>query len=175
MKSRRFRYARQTGATLLEATAFLAVAAVVVTAIGAMIAFAFRDAQINQTGVEVVKIRNNVKRIYSLSAISFPPAGTMTKSLITAKAFPDTLAVDTTANTVTNGFGGSVTVDGSTGSLFDVTYSGVPNDACVQLLAATAGWQSVSVNGSSAPVTNASAAAGVCTAGTNIIVWVGKV
>jgi len=175
MKSRRLRSGSQTGATLLEAMGFLAVGAALITVIGAMIAFAFRDAEINQIGLEVVKIRNNVKRIYSLSNMSFPPMGTMTQSLIIAKAFPDTLAVDPTANTVTNVFGGSVRVDGSTGSLFDVTYSGLPNDACVQLLASAAGWENIFINGSITSVTNIGAAADACTAGSNTIVWVGKV
>lgn len=174
MKSQRLRSGLQSGATLLEAIGFLGVAAVVITAVGAMIAFAFYDAQINQIDVEVVKIRNNVKRIYSLSSISFPPAGTMTQSLITSKAFPDTLAVDSSANTVTNVFGGSVTVDGS-GSSFNVTYNGVPNDACVQLLASAAGWESIFINGSITSVTGINAAAAACTADSNTIVWVGKV
>ena len=175
MNSRRLRSGLQSGATLLEAIGFLGVAAVVITAMGAMIAFAFRDAQINQVGVEVVKIRSNVQRIYSLSNLSFPPAGTMTQSMITAKVFPTTLAVDAGANTVTNAFGGSVTVDGLAGNQFDVTYNGLPNDVCVQLLASVAGWEKVSINGSATSVTSINAAAEACTEGSNTIVWVGKV
>lgn len=63
-------------------------------------------------------------------------------TLIAANAIPNTLAKDVAASTVTNSWGGQVTVDGN-GASFAVTYQSLPPDVCIGMLSGANGWTQI--------------------------------
>jgi hypothetical protein len=76
--------------------------------------------------------------------------------------------VDTTATpaTVSNSWGGAVTITGSSASAFQIVYNNVPKDVCMGVVSGATGWTKVS-NGTTDlttfPATAANAAT-VCNA-----------
>lgn len=164
--------ARQRGASLLEGIAYLGIAALVVLGAVSLLTGAFGSAKSNQATEEVVAIRTAVRKLYI--GQSYPTASLL-PNLLAANAIPGTLARDTTANTVSNSWGGAVTVTGtSTG--FTVTYAAVPKDVCVSMLSGANGWTQVAQGGSSFttfPLTadNAAALCTVATAAGNTVTF----
>ncbi|WP_051516832.1 type 4 pilus major pilin [Herbaspirillum sp. RV1423] len=152
--------ARQRGASLLEGIAYLGIAAIVVLGAVSLLTGAFGSAKSNQATEEVVAIRTAVRKLYI--GQSYPTASLLAP-LLAANAIPGTLARDVTAGTVTNSWGGSVTVTGtSTG--FVVTYNSVPQDVCVNMLSGSNGWTQIAQGGTTIttfPVT-VNAATGLC-------------
>jgi hypothetical protein len=156
---------KQQGASLLEGIAYLGIAALVVLGAVSLLTGASASAKANQTSSELVALRTAVKKLYAGQAY---PTGSLTGFLTTAKAVPSTLQVSGTS--ITNSFGGAVTVEGTSSATFTVTYNNVPQDVCVSVLSGMTGWRSVRQgNGSleeSFPLTAADATA-VCTSTTS--------
>ncbi|CAN7527439.1 type 4 pilus major pilin [Duganella sp. Dugasp56] len=154
------RPARQRGASLLEALAYLGIAAVVVLGAVSLLTSAFGSAKSNQSSEEVVALRTAVHKLYLGQTY---PAGNLLPTLLTANAVPATLTRGA-ANAVTNSWAGAVTVTGNT-STFTVTYNGVPQDVCVGMVSGANGWSQID-QGGNAPITTfpatAAAAAAVC-------------
>lgn len=100
-------------------------------------------------------------------------SGLTTSVALSAGVFPSSMVAGTS---VTDAFGGPVTVAAnSTPAYFDLTYTQVPQKACVRLASAIQGSsiQSVNVNGTAlTPPVNVASASGACKPGaTNVIDW----
>jgi len=159
--------ARQHGASLLEGIAYLGIAAIVVMGAISLLTGAFSSAKSNQANEEVIGLRTAVRKLYMGQTY---PAGTIVSNLISAKATPGTLVVD--SGTLKNSWGGSVTIAGASGS-FEITYPSVPPDVCVSMVSGASGWAGIKINTTSitsSPVSAADASAN-CTATSNSIVY----
>lgn len=164
---------RQRGASLLEGIAYLGIAAIVVLGAVSLLTNAFGNAQTNRVVEELTSIRTTIKKLHMGQAAGYG-AGDITEDLIAARVFPATLSINGT--TVRNGWNGTVTVTGAT-STFTVTYSGVPQTDCINLLSGATGWtEVVQSSGTSTtiadfPVTlaDATAACNVTAAGGNTL------
>lgn len=161
----------QRGASLLEGIAYLGIAAIVILGAVSLLTTAFGTAQTNRASEEAISLRTAARKLYA--GQTYP--ADMTATMIAAKAIPATLVVDTTAtpNTITNAWGGAVTIVGS-GNNFTISYAAVPQDACVSMLAGVTGWTQVTVgstNITTFPV-SADAAAGACKSTPNAIAMI---
>ena len=162
---------RQAGASLLEAIAFLGVAATIIVGAVALLSTAFSSARSNRSQEEVVAISTGVKRLFMSQAGSYGTVD-LTEALSNAKVFPSTLAVN--GGTVLNAWNGAVAVTGAT-STFTISYAEVPQDVCVELVADSAQWIGVAVNGTAMTLpTTVAAASTACSTATNTIVWTGR-
>ena len=162
---------RQAGASLLEAIAFLGVAATIIVGAVALLSTAFSSARSNRSHEEVMAISTGVKRLFMSQAGSYGTA-VLTEALANAKIFPSTLAVN--GDTVLNAWNGAVVVTGVT-STFTISYAAVPQDVCVELVADSAQWIGVAVNGTTlTPPILVAAASGACNLAANTIVWTGR-
>jgi type II secretory pathway pseudopilin PulG len=130
---------RQRGASLLEAIAYLGIAAVVVLGAVSLLNGAFGSAKSNQTSEEVVALRTAVRKLYMGQSY---PVESLTPSLILANAVPATLARGAGAGALSNSWGGAVTVAG-TAAGFTITYNAIPQDVCVNLISGASGWTSI--------------------------------
>lgn len=162
---------RQRGASLLEALAYLGIAAVVVLGAVSLLTSAFGSAKSNQSTEEVVAIRTAVHKLYLGQTY---PASSLVSTMMSAKAMPATLTPGA-ANTVTNSWGGAVTVLGAT-TTFKVTYASVPKDVCVGMVSGASGWSQIDQDGANVisdfPATAAQAAT-LCTGDTNSVSFTG--
>ncbi|HYD61624.1 MAG TPA: type 4 pilus major pilin [Noviherbaspirillum sp.] len=131
---------RQRGASLLEGIAYLGVAAIVVLGAVSLLTNAFATAQSNRVIEELTSLRTTVKKLYMGQPAGYG-TGNINANLVSARVFPATLAVVDT-DTVRNGWNGEVTVTGAT-STFIITYSGVPQTDCINLLTGATGWTEV--------------------------------
>jgi type II secretory pathway pseudopilin PulG len=174
MPQRRARLARlhrQRGASLLEAIAYLGVAALVVLAAVSLLQNAFGSARSNQTTEEITGLRTNVRKMYA--GQSYDDA-TIQANLITARAIPNTLTLGAN-NAITNTWGGAVTVTTVDAASFRITYDSVPQDVCMSVVSGATGWTRIA-DGNNAhaivafPAPAASAAA-LCTAATNTVAF----
>ncbi|MFT5534232.1 MAG: hypothetical protein ACI8WM_000545 [Burkholderiaceae bacterium] len=163
----------QRGASLLEAIAYLGIAAIVILGAISLLTGAFSSAQSNRLGEEAVSIRTGVKKLYMGQANSYG-AASMNATLAAARVFPATVNTTVPA-TPTNAFGGTVAVLGI-GSTFSITYTLVPQDVCIGALSGASGWVSVKGTGTiqnTFPLSPANATT-TCTAGTNTMVWISR-
>ncbi|MFB9288472.1 type 4 pilus major pilin [Pseudoduganella plicata] len=130
---------RQRGASLLEAIAYLGIAAVVVLGAVSLLNGAFGSAKSNQLSEEVVALRTAVRKLYMGQSY---PVASLIPSLILANAVPATLARGTAAGTLSNSWGGAVTVAG-TATGFTITYNAIPQDVCINLISGASGWTAI--------------------------------
>jgi Tfp pilus assembly protein PilV len=162
----------QLGISVLEVLISLAVIGLIIAGAVGLGSGAFSSQNTVGMTQEVSSIRNATKGLYSKST-SFGTAS-MNSVLIDAKAFPDYLKIDTTTSTVTNSFGGTITVTGATAN-FTIGYTAVPKDICIKHIAqaGSGGLVSVAVNGGTAlPVpVSPTAAQTACNTATNSLVW----
>lgn len=131
---------KQHGASLLEGVAYLGIAALVVLGAVSLLTGASASAKANQTMEELVAMRTAVKKLYAGQAY---PVSSLVSTLIKAEAVPSTLRKDTTALTITNSWGGAVTVEGTSATSFKIVYNNVPQDVCINALSGLTGWTSV--------------------------------
>lgn len=137
---------RQRGASLLEGIAYLGIAALVILGAVSLLTSAFSSAQSNRGAEEVVSIRTGVKKLYTGQANSYGVSD-LTAALNAAKIFPTTLAANGTPPTgMNNSWGGLVTVSGTpgaSGATFTITYTLVPQDACISMVSGASGWTQI--------------------------------
>lgn len=170
------RLARQRGASLLEGIAYLGIAAIVVLGAVSLLTGAFGSAKANQTTEEVVAIRTAVRKLYIGQSY---PVGSLVADLITANAIPNTLARGAAAGTLSNSWGGAVTVVG-TATGFTVTYNAVPQDVCVNMVSGASGWTRIDQGGNNAitlfpaTVANATTLCSVTGAAGNAVTFTGS-
>jgi hypothetical protein len=159
---------RQRGASLLEGIAYLGIAAIVILGAVSLLTGAFSSAQSNRTSEEVTAIRTSVRKLYMGQGYG---TGSLNEALIAAKAVPGTI-VQGAGSTLTTGWGGSVTVEGSTTS-FEITYTATPKDICMNTLTTANGWTGVKVGDldhTTFPVAAADAIT-ACASDTNVMVF----
>ena len=70
-------------------------------------------------------------------------SASLNANLIAARVFPSTLPTGAN-NTVSNTWGGNVTVMGA-GQTFTVEYTNVPRDVCINTLTAGGNWRTVAI------------------------------
>ena len=145
---------RQRGASLLEAIAYLGIAAVVVLGAVSLLNGAFGSAKSNQTSEELVALRTSVRKLYLGQSY---PAESLNGTLISAGAVPATLVRGAAANSLTNGWGGAVTVTG-VGATFTITYAALPKDVCMNVVSGASGWTSIGAGQNAITVFPATAA-----------------
>lgn len=158
----------QRGASLLEAIAYLGVAAVVVLGAVSLLNGAFGSAKSNQTSEEVVSLRTAVRKLYLGQTYG---TTSMNSSLVAASAVPSTLTRSGTDG-ITNSWGGTVTVMGAT-SAFTITYAGLPKDVCMNVVSGASGWTEISQGQKKVqefPV-KAASAQDVCNAASNAVTF----
>lgn len=164
---------RPHGVTLLEVIAYLGVAATIILGAVALLSNAFSGARTNRAQEELTAISTGVKRLFMSQAGTFG-AGNLNAMLATAKIFPSTLAV--AGDQVVNAWNGAVNVIGNT-SVFEISYANVPPEVCIELLATSSQFITVSANGSpplTTPLTLAQATAQCNQAQANTVVWTAR-
>jgi hypothetical protein len=164
-------WSRQTGASLLEGIAYLGIAALVLIGAVALLNTAFSSSNSNQLNQELSSIQTATRKLFMTTQGDFGTAD-ITAGLIGAGGFPQTLTTNASAGTVTNVWGGAVTVTGVNAD-FTVQYTAVPKDVCINTLTATtSGWQSVTVGGTAVTLPATPTAANTaCATTSNTIVW----
>lgn len=169
------RSSKQRGASLLEGIAYLGIAAIVILGAVSLLTGAFGSAQNNRATEEIVSLRTAAKKLYAGQV--YPAA--MNASMIAARAVPGSLAVDTATAGITHSWGGAVTLVGNNSAAantFVITYAGVPQDACVNIVSGAVGWTQISIGGAGGtqiaafPATADAARTG-CSAATNDIAF----
>ena len=161
------------GTSLLEAIAYLGVASIIVAGAVALLSTAFSSSRSLRAQQEITAIGTGVKRLFMSQAGAYGN-GSLNVQLARSKIFPATLAV--AGDQITNAWDGAVQVTGH-GATFDLSYGGVPQDACIELAAMPGQWLGVSVNGgeaAAAPVGVAQAAAMCDQMSSNAIVWTAR-
>jgi hypothetical protein len=165
------RFHKQAGASLLEIISYLGIASVVILGAVMLLNSAFGGANANRALNEVTSIQMNVKKLFMGQQAGFG-TGSLNTTIATAQKFPTTLRV--AGANVFNAWNSAVVVTGANNQ-FTISYAGVPQDVCIDLISGSAGFESVAVNGAAAmatPITPAQAAGATgCNAATNTIVW----
>ena len=169
-RARVARLHRQRGASLLEAIAYLGVAAIVVLAAVSLLQNAFGSARSNQTTEEITGLRTNIRKMYAGQPYNDPA---MLANLITARAIPGTLTV---ANGVINNtWGGIVTPASNAAGTFTITYTNVPQDVCMNVVSGATGWTQIADGQGNHAIAAfpaaAAAAAALCNAAANDIAF----
>lgn len=166
---------KERGATLLEAIAFLGVAAIVMLGALSLFGNSFTTASSSRLVQETNAIATGVKALYSSPGTGGYANLTMA-DLYNAQVFPSTLqATNSGGNvTVTNQWGGAVTVTVGANSLPVLTYKNVPQSVCISTLVASNNWLSITVNtvAQASATLNVTQATAACSSSTsNTMVW----
>lgn len=165
---------RARGATLLEAIAYLSVAAIVTIGAVALFGVSFRGATAARLTDEINAIATNVRGLYSLAGSGGYGALSMT-DLYHHGAFPGTLQGTQAGSnvTLTNAWNGAVTVTLNGNGLPVLTYTNIPKDVCAAVLVSSGNWVSLSVNNVAQPTTGLTAvqAAAACSNKSNTLAW----
>ncbi|PLY99997.1 pilus assembly protein [Burkholderia sp. WAC0059] len=157
MPGRRPPRRRERGLTLLEAVAFLGVAAIVLAGALALFTESSTNASANRLVSEVNAIVANVNSLYLASGDggygglgAANTGGTVPATLANANVFPTTLRVSVSGNnaTVYNQWGGYVTV-GAVGNFLEVIYTNVPQNVCIRALTSSQNGAVIAVNSTS--------------------------
>jgi hypothetical protein len=124
IKSRKVR-----GLSLIEALLFLGIAAVVAIGVFSYYNTASNTTKMNSAQTQIQALVGGVKTLYS-SQTNFT---SLTEPLIIQAGKAPDNAVD--GNSLINPWGGNINVAGSA-RFFELTYQGIPRDACTGILAA---------------------------------------
>ena len=166
-RARVARLHRQRGASLLEAIAYLGVAAIVVLAAVSLLQNAFGSARSNQTTEELTGLRTNVRKMYAGQPYN---DASMLANMIAAKAIPGTLTVN--GNTINNTWGGTVTPSSGNAGTFTITYTNMPQDVCMNVVSGATGWTKIDDGAGNNSITAfpaaAASAATLCKASTTL-------
>ncbi len=128
------------GFTLTEAAIVLGIVGLILGAIWSAAAAVYRNQRVSQTSNQVIQIVNAVRALHATSAVV--DATTTMATLINAGVIPRDMVNGVTAQ---NLWGGGVTFAratcnaGAAGNCFTLTFAIVPREACIDLLARTAG------------------------------------
>jgi len=172
---------QQSGMTLMEIIASLAIIGAVV--VGALSLFGNAQSSNNATQLvrDIVSIRSATQTL-SLGQNGYGPAGqSLNSTLISGGKVPTTLTVDRIANTINTPIGGRLTVevDSPDTRRFKITLTAVPRDICTTLVTnMPTGWSSLKIGANTAvttfPITPIAAAAstGCGAADTSDLIWI---
>lgn len=132
----------QRGLTLIELIAGLAIMASVIVGALSLFNTTSNSQKATQISTEIHGLRSAMSKLYSGMG-TFGTAN-MNTMLVTAGKVPSTLRVTPgTPPTIAHGFGGNVVVTGAT-SFYHISLTGVPQDACVEILTGSGTWDAVS-------------------------------
>ena len=163
---------RERGASLLEAIAYLGIAAIVVIGAVALLNGAFSSARSNEVSEQVNAIQTGVKKLYMGQG---GYTGVTNAVLTSAKVFPSTMAgAASTDGTVTDAWNGAVTVATADAGSFTIEYDNVPQAVCVSAATSGGTWIAVSINGTSVsnlPVSPTDAQTDCNGGDANTIIW----
>lgn len=130
---------RQRGASLLEAVAYLGIAAVVILGAVALLRTAFGGANLNRAAQEITGLETSIRRLFATQGVF--DGGNFTNVLAQAGVIPSTLSVPTSGDRLQAGnvFQGSTAAGGACAAgqqctNFWIRYTNVPTDACVSLV-----------------------------------------
>jgi X-X-X-Leu-X-X-Gly heptad repeat protein len=166
----------QRGASLLEAIAYLGIAAIVVIGAVALLNGAFSSAGTNELAEQVNAIQAGVKKLYMGQTNGYQDISIST--LAAAGALPSTIPASGT--TASNSFGGAVKVSGTAGNTFTIEFDDVPSAVCINALTATGSWTQIQVTPSSGgggatettfPITPSTATNDCGSSGTDTMIW----
>ncbi len=159
----------QRGASLLEAIAYLGIAAIVVIGAVALLNGAFSSAGTNELAEQVNAIQAGVKKLYMGQTTGYTDISNSV--LHAAGVFPSTVPVDA-ANNATDNWGGAVLIASPSAGTFTISYANVPAAVCINAVTAGGSWTGISVNGTvvALPPTPATAQA-ACNVANNLILW----
>lgn len=136
---RRFRR-QQRGASLLEAIAYLGIAAIVVIGAVALLNGAFTSAGTNELSEQVNAIQAGVKKLYMGQSSGY--TNVSDSVLSSAGVLPAT--VPFSGSSATNAWGGNVTITG-TQTTFDIAYTNVPTSVCINAVTAGGSWTTIKI------------------------------
>jgi type II secretory pathway pseudopilin PulG len=164
----------QRGATLVEAIAFLGIAALILLGAVALLRSAYSSAHSNALTEEVTAIQSAVRTTYGDGIQLQTNLGSGIAGLVAANALPSTLQVDA-SNAVTNAWGGAVTVGwDATNAAAEISYKSVPKSACVAALTNSGNFSTVSTDTKTTPAAAplvASDAIAACGSDSNTVNW----
>lgn len=132
---------KQRGASLLEAVAYLGIAALIILGAISLLRGAFGGANTNRVSTEISTLETNTRRLFAVQGTF--PGGNFTGLLLTSGLIPGTLTKDAAAASgseqLINAFQGRTKIGGASatnavGANFWIVYSNVPQDSCVALL-----------------------------------------
>ncbi|MDQ7980284.1 type 4 pilus major pilin [Paraburkholderia sp. SARCC-3016] len=133
----------QRGASLLEAIAYLGIAAIVVIGAVALLNGAFNSAGTNELSEQVNAIQAGVKKLYMGQAGGYTNVNNSVLSA--AGVFPSTVPV-ASGGAATDVWGGNVTVGaGTSPGTFTIEYDNVPPAVCINAVTAGGSWSSITV------------------------------
>lgn len=161
---------RQRGASLLEAIAYLGIAAIVVVGAIALLRGAFDSANTNELSEQVSALQTGVRKLYMGQPGGY--ASLSNQVVENAGIFPTTLvASGADATSVLDSWSGNVTLTG-TATNFTIEFDAVPNDVCINAVTQSGSWTSISINGTAnTPPVSPATASGACNTGSNAIIW----
>lgn len=164
---------KQTGLTLIELIASLAIFALVVA--GALALYNSANASQNATQMlqDVTALRASTQQIWQGQG-SYGTSGTnLNDVLVTSNRVPSTVKVDTstTPDTLTHAADGTINV-ASTGTGFTMTLTNIDPELCVPMMTGATGWTSVKAGSGTArtsfPISPATATTD-CATGTTMV------
>lgn len=164
---------KQTGLTLIELIASLAVFAMVVA--GALSLYNSANASQNSTQMlqVVTALRGATQQIWQGQG-SYETSGTnLNDVLVTSNRVPSTVKVDTSTSpdTLTHPANGTITI-ASTGNGFTMTLTNIEPELCVPMMTGASGWASVQAGSGAARTSfpiNPTTATTDCATGTTIV------
>lgn len=160
----------QRGASLLEAIAYLGVAAIVVVGAIALLRGAFDSANTNELSEQVSALQTGVRKLYMGQPGGYASLNNQVAQ--SAGIFPTTLVASSAdATNVLDSWSGNVTITGSQTN-FTIEFDAVPNDVCINAVTQAGSWTSISINGAAnTPPVSPATASSACNAGSNAIIW----
>ncbi|HAJ90690.1 MAG TPA: pilus assembly protein [Rhodospirillaceae bacterium] len=159
----------QSGVTLMELIAALAIIAVIIVGSLSLYRAATSSQASTQLVQDVISLRSATKSLF-LGQGSYGTAATNLNSILqSAQRVPATIKVS--GSTFTHSLNGAIDVIAQ-GAQFDISVANIPTDVCIPLLTGTDGWATVTVAGTALTMpTTPSAAATACASGPVTIVF----
>ncbi|MBL8641265.1 MAG: prepilin-type N-terminal cleavage/methylation domain-containing protein [Alphaproteobacteria bacterium] len=160
----------QSGVTLMEMIAALAIIAVIIVGSLALYRAATSSQSSTQLVQDVISLRSATKSLF-LGQGTYGAAGTdLNPVLLAAQRVPSTIRT-TPAGVFTHSLNGAVNVTAQAAQ-FDIVVANIPTDVCIPLITGTDGWATVTVGAAVLPMpTTPAAAAAACAGGPLVITF----
>lgn len=174
-------FGRQSGMTLMEVIASLAVMAVVV--VGALALYASATSSQHSTAFtqDLSSMRAALKQLWAGQG-TYGASGTNLNTVLkNANRIPTTMSVDTsTPAVITHALNGTlIAAAGATAGQFTITLTNIPTDVCTAITTSTSNWLSLGVGATGAtaitlPATPVTASTGCSATNANIMIFTGN-
>ena len=171
-------FCRQSGMTLMEVIASLAVMAVVVTGALALYGSASSSQQSTAMTQDLSSIRAALKTLWAGQGTYGAPGTNLNAVLKSAGRIPTTMSSSAaTPPVITHALNGTlVAAAAATAGQFTITLSNIPTDVCTSIVTSTSNWLGLSVEGAvvTLPATPADAAVKCSTVNANTMIYTGN-